>query len=238
MSLYFRPLPKLTIAAGLMFAALMSLGVWQVQRLHWKLALIAEVNRNLAAPPLSLDEALALGAKAQYHRVALEGRFDNAHESYVFTTGPDGTPAYHVVTPFVVAAGQALMVDRGYVPMSLLDPKARAAGEIAGPRQIVGVWRMPDAPGPFTPSPDLKKRIWYAREVTAMARLGGVRLAAPVIIEADATPNPGGWPKGGQTVVQFRNEHLQYAITWFALAAGLVLVYLAYHRAQGRLGFR
>jgi surfeit locus 1 family protein len=57
-----------------------------------------------------------------------------------------------------------------------------------------------------------------------------------VIVEADATPNPGGWPKGGQTVVTFRNEHLQYAITWFALAAGLLAVYLAYHRSRGRLG--
>jgi len=238
MRLYFKPLPKLTIAAGLVFAALMSLGVWQVERLHWKLGLIAEVNRNLAAAPLSLDAARALGAKAQYRRVALSGRFDNAHESYVFTTGPDGTPVYHVVTPLLLAGGLALMVDRGYVPSTLLDPKTRVAGEIEGTRQIVGVWRMPDAPGPFTPPPDLGKRVWYAREVTAMARLSDVRLAAPVIVEADAAPNPGGWPKGGQTVVHFRNEHLQYAITWFALAAGLVLVYLAYHRAQGRLGFR
>ena len=71
-----------------------------------------------------------------------------------------------------------------------------------------------------------------------MARQDGVALLAPVVLEADAAPNPGGWPKGGQTVVTFRNEHLQYAITWFALAAGLLLVYFAYHRSLGRLGFR
>ena len=238
MGLFFKPLPKLTVAVGLLFVALMSLGMWQVQRLHWKLGLIAEVNRNLAAAPLSLDGALAMGAKAQYHRVALTGRFDNSHESYVFTTGPDGTPVYHVVTPFLVADGRALMVDRGYVPLTLLDPEARAAGEIAGLQHLVGVWRMPDAAGWFTPPPDLGKRVWYNRDVAAMARQSGLRLVAPVIVEADAKPNPGGWPKGGQTIVHFRNEHLQYAITWFALAAGLVLVYLAYHRVQGRLGFR
>ena len=55
------------------------------------------------------------------------------------------------------------------------------------------------------------------------------------MIEADATPNPGGWPKGGQTVVSFRNEHLSYAVTWFGLAAGLIGVYLAYHMSKGRL---
>ncbi len=77
--------------------------------------------------------------------------------------------------------------------------------------------------------PDLAHRIWYARDVQGIAKADGVTLAAPVIIEADATPNPGGWPKGGQTVVAFRNEHLQYAITWFGLAAVLFGVYLAYH---------
>jgi surfeit locus 1 family protein len=238
MRLFFRPLPKLTIAASVALALLIGLGVWQIHRLHWKLALIAEVNANLAAPPLPLGKALAMGSKAQYRRVALAGRFDNAHEAYVFTTGPDGDPVYHVVTPFLLKNGQALMVDRGYIPQSLRDPTTRAAGQLSGPQRIVGVWRVPDAPGWFTPPPDRKTRVWYARDVTAMAKAAHVTLAAPVIVEANAAPNPGGWPKGGQTIVHFRNAHLQYAITWFALAAGLVLVYLAYHRAQGRLGFR
>lgn len=238
MQLYFKPIPKLTVGASLAFALLMGLGVWQIHRLHWKLGLIAEVNHNLTAPPLTLEQALAMGPKAQYHRVALTGRFDNRHESYVYTTGPNGKPVYHVLTPLLLKGGRALIIDRGYVPRALRAQATRKAGELTGLRHVVGVWRQPDAPGLFTPAPDLKTRVWYARDVSAIARASGVRLVAPVVVEADATPNPGGWPKGGQTVVHFRNEHLQYAITWFALAAGLVLVYLAYHRAQGRLGFR
>ena len=239
MSLYFRPIPKLTIAALLMFAALMALGIWQIQRLHWKLNLIATVNRNLAAPPLTLAEALKLGPEgARYHRVTLAGHFDNGHETYVFTTGPDGKPVYHVLTPLILDSGKALMIDRGIVPLELKAPQKRPQGELTGPQHVTGVWRLPDSPGLFTPSPDLKARVWYARDVTAMAKRDGLTLAAPAVIEAGPARNPGGWPKGGQTVVHFRNEHLQYAIIWFALAAGLVLVYLAYHRAQGRLGFR
>lgn len=237
MRLYFRPIPRLTVAVALAFVLLMGLGIWQVERLHWKLALIAQVNSNLAAQPLTPDRALAMGSEAQYHRVALNGRFDNKNETYVFTTGPDGQAVYHVLTPFRLADGRTLMVDRGYIPLALRDPGTRKAGELGGV-EIVGVWRMPDAPGPFTPAPDLKKQVWYARDVTAMAKVERIALAAPVIVEADATANPGGWPKGGQTVVRFRNQHLQYAITWFALAGGLLIVYLAYHRAQGRLGFR
>lgn len=238
MRLYFSPIPGLTIAAGLAFALLMGLGIWQIERLHWKLALIAQVNSNLAAQPLTPDRALAMGNGAQYHRVALMGRFDNKNEAYVFTTGPDGQAVYHVLTPFRFVDGRTLMVDRGYIPLALRDPGARKAGEPDGVQRLVGVWRIPDAPGPFTPAPDLEKRVWYARDVTAMAKAERIALAAPVIVEADATPNPGGWPKGGQTVVRFRNQHLQYAITWFALAGGLLIVYLAYHRTRGRLGFR
>lgn len=238
MSVIFRPLPKLTVAAALMFGTLMALGIWQIERLHWKLNLIATVNAHLAAPPLSLARALAMGEDAQYHRVALTGHFLNNDEAYLFRTGPDGKPVYHVITPFALAGGKALMVDRGYVPLELKDPARRAAGELSGVRRIVGVWRLPDSPGLFTPAPDLEKRVWFARDTRAMAKAAGVALLTPAVIEADATANPGGWPKGGQTVVHFRNEHLQYAITWFALAAGLVLVYLAYHRSVGRLGFR
>ena len=239
MSVTFRPIPKLSVAAALMFAALMALGIWQIQRLHWKLNLIAMVNHRLTAAPISLDDALALGtARARYRKVALTGRFDNAHEAFVFKTGPDGKPVYHVLTPFVMASGKAIIVDRGYIPLTLKNRALRQAGELTGMRRIVGIWREPDSPGWFTPAPDLKGRVWYAREVTAIAKADGVTLAAPVVVEADATPNPSGWPRGGQTVVHFRNEHLQYAITWFALAAGLVLVYLTYHRSVGRLGFR
>ncbi len=238
MRFIFRPLPALTTACAILFALLVGLGVWQVQRLHWKLGLIAAVNRNLAAPPLSLGKAVQMGSEgAQYHRVALDGRFDNAKEAYVFTTSEGGEPVFHVVTPFETELG-TFLVDRGLVPQSLRAPETRMAGEIEGPARVVGVWRIPDAPGYFTPAPDKAKRIWYARDLEGIARADGIKLAEPVIIEADATPNPGGWPRGGQTEVTFRNEHLQYAITWFALAAGLLGVYLAYHHSRGRLGVR
>lgn len=238
MAIVFRPLWSFTAVMALLFAGMTALGAWQLERLQWKLGLIAEVQRNLAAPPLPLDRVLALPpAAAQYRRVALTGRFDNAREAYVFTTGPSGAPSYHVLTPFVLEGGLALLVDRGYVPERLRDPKTRAAGEIAGERRIVGIWRTPDAPGLFTPAPDIAHRIWYSRDLLSIAKTDGIRLAAPVIVEADAAPNPGGWPKGGQTVVAFRNEHLQYAITWFAMAAIVLGGWLAYHVSRGRLAW-
>ena len=237
MPVSFRPLPALTVVCTMLFAALLALGVWQLQRLQWKLGLIAQVNRNMTSTPITLDQALAMGGGAQYRRVRLDGRFENTREAYVFGTGVQGAPVFHVIVPFKTPDGRTLLVDRGIVPRDLRDPATRKRGLIEGRTTVAGVWRTPDPPGAFTPPPDMSKRIWYSRNAGGIASADREVLAADVVIEADATPNPGGWPKGGQTEVNFRNEHLQYAITWFLMAAGLLGVYLAYHLSQGRLTF-
>ena len=233
----FRPLWKFTGFMLPLFLGCIALGVWQLERLQWKLALIAQVNRNLSAPPIPVERALGMGAHAAlYRRVKLSGRFDNGKEAYVFGTDASGAPAYHVITPFALDDGRTLLADRGIVPEHLRDPRTREAGELKGEQHITGIWRIPDPPGLFTPAPNLAKRVWYARDVKGIARDDGLKVAAPVIVEADATPNPGGWPKGGQTVVHFRNAHLQYAITWFALAAVVLGGWIAFHVSRGRFG--
>jgi surfeit locus 1 family protein len=235
--LCFRPYPGLTIATLILFAILCGLGVWQVQRLHWKLGLIATINGHMAAPPVSLDRIMAMtGEEAQYRRVTLTGRFDHAHEAYVFTTA-EGAPVYHVLTPFLTGSGRTLMVDRGAVPEEKLDPASRAVGNPEGETSVTGVWRVPDAPGFFTPPPEPARHLWYARDLAGIAAADHLRLAAPVVIEADAAPNPGGWPKGGQTVMDLPNNHLSYAVTWFGLALCLLGVWLAYHVSRGRLAW-
>jgi len=276
--LMFRPFWKLTFASAVLFASLILLGVWQLDRLQWKLGLIAKVDVLVNAPPVSIGEAYGDAmdipqqdhiAQADYRRVKLRGRFLNNREFYFFTTGPEGKPVYHVITPLVVAGlldfercsvclrfepgkgfaaliGKQIVphkdgivfVDRGYVPTSLISPESRTAGLLEGDSTIVGILRAPDEAGLFTPKPDYVRRIFYARDLRGMQLELNRRPAFPMLVEADATPNPGGWPKGGQTVVTFRNEHLQYAITWFGLALVLLGVYIAYHVSRGRLGFR
>jgi surfeit locus 1 family protein len=235
----FRPYPGLTLACAICFAILCGLGVWQLERLQWKLALIARVGSHMTAAPVSLDRVMAMTAEqAQYRHVTVTGRFDHAREAYVFTTDAQGEAVYHVLTPLRTGDGRWLMVDRGSVPPARLNPASRAAANGAGETQVTGVWRKPDAPGLFTPAPDLKRRIWYARDLESIAAADHLRLAAPVLIEADATPNPGGYPKGGQTVVTFRNQHLSYAITWFGLAGGLLGIWIAYHVSKGRFSWK
>jgi len=234
----FRPYLGLTIACAILFAILCGLGAWQLERLQWKLALIATVNSHMAAAPVPLDRILAMNRdEAQYRRVSLNGRFDHAREAYVFTTD-QGAAVYHVLTPLTTTDGKVLVVDRGEVSKEKLDPATRAAGNVEGEARVTGVWRVPDPPGAFTPPPDTARRIWFSRDLAAIAAADHLTLTAPVVIEADAAPNPGGWPRGGQTVVSFRNQHLSYAVTWFGLALCLLGVWLAYHISRGRFALK
>jgi surfeit locus 1 family protein len=233
----FRPQPGFTLLCVALFALLVGLGVWQLERLQWKLHLIAEIRRNMHAPMISLDQALTLGLdRAQYRRVDVRGAFDNSKETYLYATGPDGRPVYHVLTPLLRGNGAAVIVDRGYVPLPLRNPALRPGSEPAGVVNVVGILRTSDKPGFFTPPPNLPHRVWFVRDVAAIAKRDQLRLAAPVVLEAVATAG-GSWPRGGQTRVNIPNDHLQYAMTWFLLALALVAVYIAWNRAQGRLSF-
>lgn len=225
--------PTLFVAPGL--ALLIGLGVWQIARLHEKEMLIASVQAGFNSAPESLDKLLAAGAAgAEWHHVRVSGRFLHDKEQYLFAQGPMGATGVQVVTPFVQADGRIILVDRGFIPDRLRNPARRAQGEIAGQVSLTGVVRLPEKPGAFTPAPDLKTRLWFVKDVPAMAKAAGVP-ALPVLIEADATPNPGGWPLGGQTRIDIPNDHLGYAMTWFALALALLGVYFVYHHSRGRL---
>ena len=112
------------------------------------------------------------------------------------------------------------------------NPKRRAAGELTGAVHIAGLLRVSPAQKPtfFLPDnrPDLN--LWFWADLPAMAKAAGTPDAAPFYIDADKTPNPGGWPKGGVTRLELPNNHLQYAITWYALAVALIVIYVLYHR--------
>jgi surfeit locus 1 family protein len=233
----FRPMliPTLWLIPGL--ALLLSLGVWQIDRLHQKEALIASVQAGFAAPPIGLAEALKTGAaQSEYRHVRLSGHFLHDREQYLFAQGPGSAPGVHVITPLVQQNSEAVLVDRGFVPDKLRDPLPRKAGQTEGEVTMTGVLRLPQRGGLFTPAPNPQTHLWFVKDVAAIAKAAGVA-AVPVLVNADATPNPGGWPLGGQTRIDFPNDHLEYAITWFGLALALFGVYLVYHHSRERLTF-
>jgi surfeit locus 1 family protein len=131
-----------------------------------------------------------------------------------------------------------VLFDRGWVPSEKKDPAKRAEGQVAGTVKLVGVVRRSQVQRQFAPDNVPDKNVWFHVDVPLMRGMaGGVPDPAldTFFLEADAAPNPGGLPIGGQTQLDIPNDHLQYAITWFLLAMALAGVYLSYHWENGRL---
>lgn len=198
-----------------------ALGIWQVQRMAWKQDLIARVHARVTAPPVAPPAEAKwpnVSAEAdEYRRVTTSGKFLHDKEALVAASTERG-PGYWVMTPLVQQDGTIVIVNRGYVPTDRRTPLTRAAGNAADETTVTGLLRMSEAGVWILRANDPAAGRWYRRDPAAIAEAHGLSRVAPYFIDADATPNPGGWPLGGLTRVAFSNNHLIYALTWFALA--------------------
>ncbi|MFW8584469.1 SURF1 family protein [Rhizobium beringeri] len=214
----------------LLAAALAALGTWQVERLAWKRDLIARVDQRVHAPPVPApahaDWNKVDATDDEYRRVTAAGMLANDKETLVFASTALG-PGYWVMTPLTLADGTSILVNRGFVPTDRRDPASRREGEVSGPVEITGLMRMTEPKGSLLQSNDVAADRWYSRDVAAIAEKRGVGVVAPYFIDADAAANPGGLPVGGLTIIDFPNNHLVYAITWYGLAA-MVLALLVF----------
>jgi len=233
-ALHFRPRLWPTLAALGALAVLLALGTWQLERLRWKEALIAEREAQLAAPPAPLPPRAEDWRAWDFRRVTVAGEFAHDREQLFGVAAIDGRVGHQVLTPLLRADGPAVLVDRGWVPADQAHPAARRQGQLAGTVEITGIarYRGDERAGWFTPDNQPGQRLWYSYDVPALQAAVGRELL-PVVVEADATPNPGGLPLGGQTRFVLPNNHLQYAITWYGLAAGLLAIYLAFSLERG-----
>lgn len=223
------------------FAVLIGLGTWQVQRLQWKEALLASIEERTNSPPLPLAEIEARyksTGDVDYVPVTTSGTFHHGGERHFLSTWK-GQSGFFVYTPLELADGRFVFVNRGFVPYDLKDPSKRPQGQIEGEVTIAGLARNPlqAKPSSLVPDNDLAKNVFYWKDRDAMARTSGLRAAAeivPVFIDVDATPNPGGYPVGGVTLIELPNSHLQYAVTWYGLAAALLgVMAVAFWRRRG-----
>jgi surfeit locus 1 family protein len=223
-------------------AVLVALGTWQLERRDWKEALIAELDRKLAAPPAVLpppERWPQLKAETdEFRRVVFPAEF-TGDEALVYSSGsslrPDATgPGYWVFAPARLSGGSLVVVNRGFVPEGRQDPATRREGKPSGIVEIVGAMRWPELRGMFTPADEPAKGLWFARDPAAMAAAKNWGNVAPFYLDQEAPPAPGGLPKVGPLKPRLPNNHLQYAVTWYGLALVILISALLFWRARGR----
>ena len=235
----FRPAFWPTVISLPAFLVLLGLGTWQLERLHWKEQLIAQRAAAMNAPPVPLPGSLDEARAEEFHNVRVRGELLNDKELYLAATNDLGTVGKQVFTPLRLEDGQILFVNRGFVPDERKDPARRAEGQLAGTVEIEGRLRIaPEAkPHWFVPDNRPDRNFWFYPDLKAMAASDGLDGVLPFYIDAGPAPNPGGWPKGGITRLDnIPNNHLQYAITWYALAIALAAIYVLSHRRRKEPG--
>lgn len=211
---------------------LLALGTWQVQRLIWKENLLAAIEQRSQAEPVGLpaiEAALAASEPIEYRTAFATGRFVNSGEQHFFATF-NGQSGFYVYAPLELADGRFLFVNRGFVPYDLKEPATRPESLLEGEQRITGLARakLEQKPSIVVPDNDEQANIYYWKDLDRMAANAGLPAdkVLPFFLDADATPVPGGLPRGGVTVINLPNNHLQYAITWYGLALALVAVSL------------
>jgi surfeit locus 1 family protein len=229
------------VAALILLAVLVGLGKWQLDRKIWKEDLIATLQQRLAAAPSGLPPPQSWPtldpAQDEYRRVRFTAEVEPSQEALVFTSGSAFRPdvsgsGYWVFAPARLPGGGLVVVDRGFVPEGRQDKTTRAAGEVAGRSDMVGVMRWPEAQSWFMPQADPAHNLWFVRDPGAIARAKSWGEVAPFFIELESPVPPGGLPLPGPLRVNLPDDHLQYAMTWFGLAAVVAVSFAVWARGR------
>lgn len=242
----WRSLVAPSVATLIAFAILVFLGMWQLDRKAWKEGLLSAIgSRAFGEAGAPVEEArwpVWNAASDEFRKVRLTGEFLHENEMPLHGIAElrrrEPLLGFYLFTPLRRPDGTVVVINRGFVPSELRDPASREAGQVKGPVTVVGLVRAPEERGAFVPANDPSRNEWFVRNLRDMAAARGLERIAPFYVDADATPNPGGWPKGGQTRIALPNKHLEYALTWFGLGASLLGVFgvFAWRRLQAGSG--
>jgi cytochrome oxidase assembly protein ShyY1 len=242
-----RSIAGLALFSALIVAVLVSLGVWQFQRRGAKHALIAALTERLAAAPIDLppprDWAQLTPAQDEFRRVSFAARYAAAPDAMVYSSGSAirsdvSGPGTWAFLPAQFKDGARVVINAGFVPNSLQDRaqqdravKPLLSGEAV---RLTGYLRFPETGGALTPAPDAGKRLWFVRDVAVMATMLGWGEVAPFYIDLESPVPASGVPKPGPLSVRLKDDHLQYAITWFGLGATVAIGFAVWLFGQRR----
>jgi surfeit locus 1 family protein len=245
-----RGVAGLGIFTVLMLALLLGLGFWQLQRRVEKHALIAALTERLATPPdtLPLPEqwSALTSADDEFRRVRFSATYQSGPDVMVYSSGSAvrldiAGPGTWAFLPARLAGGGVVVVNTGFVQNTMQDraQQDRAVTPLitGAPVTLTGYLRFPEAAGLLTPRENPDKRLWFTRDTGAMARqLGwdqGGRVA-PFYVDLESPVPQSGIPKPGPLEVHLRDDHLQYAITWFGLAGAVLVAFGVWFLGQRR----
>lgn len=230
----FRPTLWASLAVLPLLAILIGLGVWQLERMAWKDALIAQMQERMGGPAVALPAEVSEAdvPDLRFQRVAVRGVFLHDRELHRLARVHRERQGFHLITPLRLEDGREILVNRGWVPIELRDPGERPEMLTSEPVRFEAIVREGGWSGAqwLRPANDPEANAWLWIDLDAMAAQAGLENAVTALyLDAADSTAPGPYPVPGQTRVDLPDNHLGYAITWFSIAAVLVVIYFVYH---------
>lgn len=228
------------VATAVALAILVGLGVWQLERKGWKEGLLAQIQDRAYGPPgHPMPESAWPNWSAEadeFRHVRLTGQWMGDKTVPIHGLAElrraQASQGYYLFTPLRLSGGEIVVINRGFVPTEALsDTLSRLRGQ-NDPADLVGLVRAPEERGWFVPDNQPDRNEWFVRSIRDIAESGQLRRVAPFYIDQDAAVSGTTWPVGGQTQLTLRNNHLQYAFTWFGLGAALIGVFIVFARRR------
>ncbi len=210
---------------------LLLLGSWQMQRLNWKAGVVKKIEYKTSLPAVNLSGEISDISELVYRKIIVEGVFDHDKEMHLYT-GPKimrGKPGYDLLTPLVMDDGRAILVDRGWVPQKLKEKASRPESLVQGRVKIEAMVHKGESKAMFTPDNDQAKNFWFWIDMDGVAKHTGYNLPNFYI---RSLRDGDEYPLGGDILIKHKNDHLQYAITWYSLAIILLVIYVLFHKKQ------
>ncbi len=208
---------------------LFSLSYWQINRLQWKTNLINTIDnyKHERALPI-LPEDYGLLPDLAFARVALTGEFLHEQEIHLAARYYNSQLGYHILTPFRLEDGRLVLVNRGWVHVDNKAPETRKEGQLEGTQHLIGMIRLDDDRSRFTPENDPQANIWFSRNLRDIIDATDLKLY-PAVVDALYDISESNMPIPSDGLVRLRNDHLQYAITWFLIGISGIIIFVTYH---------
>ena len=201
-----------------------ALGTWQLYRLQWKLELISEITFGLDSSPIEYSNSI----EKNYQRVSAKGKFNFDKQIYLYSLNENGKPGYDVITPFRTNKNENVLVNRGWIKKELKNNPI-INKNIEDEQKIIGLLRKIYKPNIFKPDNDLKNNIWFSINLEDLKVTSGERFNEFVIFLED---NQAKTPIPRKISIDVPNNHLKYAITWYAISISIIVYYLYFRRKK------
>ncbi len=197
------------------------LGTWQLHRLQWKQDLINQIDKGLKSPPIKYSRNI----KKNYQRVQLTGNFNFSSQIFLYSLNEKGKPGFDVITPFVTTNKEKVLVNRGWIKKNLKNNLP----SISKPNNITGMLRTANRKNLFTPENDLQENVWFYLNLNDVEKFTGTKFSKYIVYLEDKNINI---PKPKKITIDLPNNHLKYAITWYAISISIIFYYLYFRQKK------